>query len=81
VSPSSSTDRFPTWAHILLIFVGMVILGVSACVGFLSTLNFNGGTSPVNTAFGFFFGVAVLGVLLDVVLVVWRLIRGSQSQP
>ena len=80
MSPSS-TDRFPTWAHILLIFVGMVLLGISACIGFLTTLNFNGRSNAFNSLFGVLFGVAVLGVLIDVVLLVWRLIRGSQSQP
>jgi hypothetical protein len=81
MSPSVAADRFPTWKHILLIFAGMVVLGLSACFGFLATLNFNTGDSPISIVFGVLFFLAVLAVLVDMVFVVWRIIRGQMNAP
>jgi hypothetical protein len=67
----------PTTTQALVTFFGGLLLAGGSCAGFLTTLNFNGGSDSVNTAFaiGFILSLVVAGV--GVVLVIVRVVRLS----
>jgi len=81
------TQRFPRWWQALIIIVGGIVLGLSSCVGFLSTMNFNGRGNagqvlPMLLAIGFFGGifVAFVGVIL-LLIAIARTVVNSFARP
>jgi hypothetical protein len=74
----------PTAAQALVTLFGGLLLAGGSCAGFLTTLNFNGGSDSVNTVFaiGFILSlvVAVVGVVLVIVRVVRLLVRRRGEQ-
>ncbi|HUA00220.1 MAG TPA: hypothetical protein VMB02_07820 [Candidatus Aquilonibacter sp.] len=81
------TQRFPRWWQALIIIAGGIVLGLSSCVGFLGTLNFNGRGDagqvlPLLLAAGFFGGIiiAFVGVIL-LLIAIARAVVNSFAQP
>lgn len=84
---AAGKQRFPRWWQALIIFFGGIALGLSSCVGFLDTMNFNhsgsvGQILPVILMVGFFGGIfiAFVGVIL-MLIAVGRAVVNSFAQP
>ena len=80
-------QRFPRWSQALIIIAGGIVLGLSSCVGFLGTLNFNGRGNagqvlPLLLAAGFFGGIiiAFVGVIL-LLIAIARAVVNSFARP
>jgi hypothetical protein len=84
-------QRFPQWWQALIIIASGIVLGLSSCVGFLSTMNFNGGNRggqvlPQILMIGFFGGIVVafIGCVLLLIAVARAFvdaIRGPAVEP
>ncbi len=84
---AAGQQRFPSWWQALIIIASGIVLGLSSCVGFLSTMNFNGRGNagqilPGLLMIGFFGGIfiAFVGVLL-LLIAVARAVVNSFAQP
>ena len=74
-TPPPAPPIRPTIAQGLITLFGGLLLAGGSCAGFLTTLNLNGGSDSVNTAFaiGFILSLVVAGV--GVVLVIVRVVK------
>jgi hypothetical protein len=70
----------PPWAPVVTTIVCALVLGLGSCFGFLSTLNFNGGSSPLNTAFMLLFLLCAAAFLGGVVWAFIRLLNNSSRR-
>lgn len=77
--PGSPEPR-PSWTPIIVTIVCAVALGIGSCFGFLTTLRFNGGTSPLNTAYMILFLICAIAFLGGVVWAFIRLINNSRRR-
>src|SRR5262245_23935912 len=85
VAPTAPPQPFPSWKQALVTALGGVVLAVTACFGFLVTLSGNferGGNAFWTPLAAILFCVGLLMILVGVVLVIWRALRGpTQSGP
>jgi hypothetical protein len=77
-APETAARR-STYRAALITLLCSFLLGAGSCFGFLTTLNFQGG-SPRNTAFAVGFGLCVLVFLGSVVWMVVKAVRGRHGE-
>jgi hypothetical protein len=74
-------QSFPSWKQALVTFGGGFVLAISACFGFLVTLNINGPSSAINVFAAIMFGVGVIAILVGVVFVLILILRTILDKP
>ena len=76
-APPPAPPIRPTAAQALVTLFGGLLLAGGSCAGFLTTLNLNGGTDAVNTAFAIGFILSLVAAAVGGVLVIVRVVRLS----
>ena len=77
--PPARKAPFPTWKQGLVLFLGGLVLGASACFGFLATLNLNSSRGHeaqelFNVLFAVLFGIGGLAFFIGGVFIFIRMV-------